>query len=474
MYHYAPFFTNPGQIGTVEDVRLMLNYRNQAIDVGENFQTSSLSGFYPVYIGNHRLVVAGNFINDQASDFVKTNGGLLGVAYSVSTTANSELSFGAQGGYFQKKVSSNFSTDDQFVNGVFDSNEISSDAILNRSKGYPTLSAGLYYRIKDTEGREKVFVGGSIFNILEPNISFIDSGDDKLPSSIKATVGYRAYQGLKLSVMPTMRIVSQTDNSFLNLGSRFGYQLESTEEGIKKIDLGLWYNTNNLGVFSVAYEQPNLILGVNYNLPVNSDLSAGQNGIFELAISLKLKKAKKKERKVVPLFVVTERPETEIETTQEEKITQQNEPEEISDIEEVIVEEKQSVPVKVIENESAEQPVLTESDRTILAKTVRFKLNSNELNQESKVFLDEVTALMKRNEWLKADLVGHTCDLGPEKLNEELSLNRAKKVREYLLEKGVDTSRFIIKGSGETNPIDITDTEEGRTINRRVEFKIIE
>jgi len=323
MYHYTPFFTNPGMIGVQEDVRLMLNYRNQAIEAGESFRTSSLSGYYPVYLGNHRLVIAANFLNDQISDFVTTNGGLLGVAYSIRTTSKSELSFGLQSGFFQRKINNDFTTDDQFVNGVFDPTTVSSDAVFNQTKNYPTLSAGLHYKLNDAEGREKAFIGGAIFNAIEPNVSFIDAEDDKLPSSFSATAGYSVYQGLNFSVLPTVRVVNQANNNFLNIGSRFGYELSNSEEGVKKIDLGLWYNTNDLGVFSIAYEQPDFAIGVSYDLPVGVDLSTAQNGIFELAISLRIKKKSKKYVQKQKPIVYTEPPPVqdteEIETIAEEE-----------------------------------------------------------------------------------------------------------------------------------------------------------
>ncbi|MEQ9300228.1 MAG: PorP/SprF family type IX secretion system membrane protein [Cyclobacteriaceae bacterium] len=293
MYLYTPFFTNPGSIGVVEDARLMLNYRNQAVDVGESFQSSSLSGYYPLYLGNHRLVLAGSFLNDQVSNFTSTNGGLLGLASSIRITTYSELSFGMQAGYLQRGRGGDFITDDQFVNGVFDPDVVSGDAVLNQTKGYATLSTGLYYLIKDDRGKEKAFFGGSIFNATRPNVSLVESIADRLPASVRATAGYRVYQGLKLSVIPSLRWVNQTGNNFFNIGSRFGYELANSEEGVKKIELGLWYNTNNLGVFSVAYEQSDLTLGVSYDLPVGADLTRTQNGIFELAVSFRLKKISK-------------------------------------------------------------------------------------------------------------------------------------------------------------------------------------
>jgi outer membrane protein OmpA-like peptidoglycan-associated protein len=44
---------------------------------------------------------------------------------------------------------------------------------------------------------------------------------------------------------------------------------------------------------------------------------------------------------------------------------------------------------------------------------------------------------------------------------------------EYILSKGIDTSRISSKGYGETKPVAPNDTPENRQLNRRVEFTII-
>ncbi|NQX98540.1 MAG: OmpA family protein, partial [Flavobacteriales bacterium] len=54
-----------------------------------------------------------------------------------------------------------------------------------------------------------------------------------------------------------------------------------------------------------------------------------------------------------------------------------------------------------------------------------------------------------------------------------LSENRAKSVRDYLVEKGIDVTRLSIKGYGDTKPIADNSTEKGRAENRRSEFKIV-
>jgi OmpA-OmpF porin, OOP family len=54
-----------------------------------------------------------------------------------------------------------------------------------------------------------------------------------------------------------------------------------------------------------------------------------------------------------------------------------------------------------------------------------------------------------------------------------LSLKRASAAKKYLVEKGVESSRIVMEGLGEVNPIGANDTETGRKENRRVEFEVI-
>lgn len=483
MFHYTPVFTNPGRIGVVEDVQLMLNYRNQSVEAGDNFTASTLSLFYPINVGNHRLVLAGSFLNDQASDFVSTNGGLLGAAYSVRLSAQSELSLGLQTGFFRRNTEGSFTTDDQFVDGVFNPNISSGDAVLNMSTNYTTLSGGVFYRLKDEYGREKGFVGGSIFNAIEPNISLVDDNNDNLPSSFKATAGYRVYQGTKLSVLPNLRVISQSDNSFLNVGSRFGYELESTDEGAKRIELGAWYNTNDLGVFSLAYEQPNLIIAASYDIPVGNTLGIGQNGIFEIAVSLRLKK---KSRPYVPKSTADQVEPTQVEEEQTEEEVQEPEEEQIEEEDTAEEEEVQLAieeePEEEIEEEQGAETVadtfdpgkLDPEEKLVLSRTVRFDFNTNTLDQDSKTFLDEVSVILLKKNKVEIELVGHSCNIGPEQANVDLSMQRAESVKSYLVNKGINESRFKVSAEGEASPVEDNGTERGRQQNRRVEFKVEE
>lgn len=69
-------------------------------------------------------------------------------------------------------------------------------------------------------------------------------------------------------------------------------------------------------------------------------------------------------------------------------------------------------------------------------------------------------------------IVGHTDNVGSAELNQQLSLARAKAVRDVLIDSGIDNTMLAISGAGATQPTASNDTEQGRALNRRVEFNI--
>jgi outer membrane protein OmpA-like peptidoglycan-associated protein len=70
------------------------------------------------------------------------------------------------------------------------------------------------------------------------------------------------------------------------------------------------------------------------------------------------------------------------------------------------------------------------------------------------------------------EIVGHTDELGSEAFNYELSVKRATAVADLVINKEVPDSRITIIGAGRLHPIAENTTEEGRALNRRVEFKV--
>ena len=105
---------------------------------------------------------------------------------------------------------------------------------------------------------------------------------------------------------------------------------------------------------------------------------------------------------------------------------------------------------------------------------IEFKYNSTELQPKSLPILDKVVELIKQNPNLHYEIQGHTDARGNEEYNIKLSAQRAEKVKEYLVGKGIDPSILSTKGYGSSKPIADNVTNEGRLKNRRVVIEVIE
>lgn len=82
--------------------------------------------------------------------------------------------------------------------------------------------------------------------------------------------------------------------------------------------------------------------------------------------------------------------------------------------------------------------------------------------------------MMKNSPTMKVEISGHTDSKGPDGYNQNLSLRRAEAVRKIMIKGGADGSRITAEGYGETKPRETNDTVEGRRMNRRIEFRILE
>lgn len=100
-----------------------------------------------------------------------------------------------------------------------------------------------------------------------------------------------------------------------------------------------------------------------------------------------------------------------------------------------------------------------------------FKFDSDELNPEAVLVLDEVAERMQ--DFPDVDLIveGHTDTSGEEAYNVDLSKRRAQAAADYLVEQGVDPSRLEVVGLGSSQPVADNSTREGREENRRVVFR---
>lgn len=111
--------------------------------------------------------------------------------------------------------------------------------------------------------------------------------------------------------------------------------------------------------------------------------------------------------------------------------------------------------------------------RLQLPSNITFATGSANISQSFNPVLDDVARVLKKYEKTTMLIEGHTDSTGSAEYNQQLSLNRAKAVRNNLVGNGVDSRRITTEGYGESMPVADNDTESGRQLNRRVELRIV-
>lgn len=112
--------------------------------------------------------------------------------------------------------------------------------------------------------------------------------------------------------------------------------------------------------------------------------------------------------------------------------------------------------------------------------TIYYEYNSSNLTSKAPEVLTEVVDFLKANENYNVEVIAHTDDKGAEDYNLQLSKFRSKAAAKYLISEGIEISRIKNLWFGETQPIapntneDGSDNIDGRALNRRTEFKLVE
>ena len=130
--------------------------------------------------------------------------------------------------------------------------------------------------------------------------------------------------------------------------------------------------------------------------------------------------------------------------------------------------------------QSKKEKILKELDKdkiregqTIRIDKLYFKADSSSITEQSYPVLDEIYEFLVENPSVVVEIGGHTNGIPSPEYCDKLSTERAKAVADYLILKGIDSSRLKYKGYGKRKPIDTNRTAAGRKRNQRVEIKIL-
>ena len=113
-------------------------------------------------------------------------------------------------------------------------------------------------------------------------------------------------------------------------------------------------------------------------------------------------------------------------------------------------------------------------DKMLFPGAILFKRDKADINDQGKEFLTKhLTARAQSKRVKYIEIIGHTDDKWEADYNMELSERRAESVRDYLVSQGVDASKIVTAGMGETMPIADNAKKKGRAQNRRVEILLV-
>ncbi len=114
-----------------------------------------------------------------------------------------------------------------------------------------------------------------------------------------------------------------------------------------------------------------------------------------------------------------------------------------------------------------------EKGEVVRLNNIFFDYDKATLKEESFPELNRVVKFLNDNPNVEIEIDGHTDSRGSDEYNLALSENRSKSVADYLVSKGISQDRLTYKGYGESRPLADNETDEGREMNRRVEFRIM-
>lgn len=109
---------------------------------------------------------------------------------------------------------------------------------------------------------------------------------------------------------------------------------------------------------------------------------------------------------------------------------------------------------------------------TLKENAVRFNIDKSTLTPTAQANLDKLVPVFNEYKDTNIQIFGYTDNTGTVEHNLALSEQRAASVKNYLVSKGISSSRFTTTGMGIADPIATNETTSGRAENRRVEFAI--
>jgi type IX secretion system PorP/SprF family membrane protein len=455
-------------------------YRNQGTASDIKLNSNLLSIAYPLITrsGKRWSGVGATFMDDRSGGLFNVQEATLSYAVNVNLNSNESLALGFKGLYQQRRFDLNgLHTGSQYVaDRGFDESLFNGENIGTLKSDYVTFSTGLAWQHVDREGVKTASWSLSLYDLNKPDESFLGT-NNPLASTWVAQGSIRAFKESNMSLFPEFLYTRNAANNVLNVGfvTRCDVKGTPTQEPFH-VDVLTKYVVGRSGIVGLQFHNENFSMGFSYDFLVHKK-NVSNVGSFEIGLELRrLVNPVPKNKIVKKKPPVTARAQTPKPATQQIKKVPDTRKADSSAVVKPkttlatkLEHKKDSVVAKARAGDVKHEPF--EIEKVILH--FNFDFNSSDLDEESTNYLDELTEALKENKHLRVKLTGHTDNVGSASFNQRLSAYRANSIKEYLVKKGVESSRIQSEGKGLSQPLNSNKTEAERAKNRRVELTIL-
>lgn len=457
---FGKLLVNPAEVSSLNARYITFSQRNQSVGVGDGLTTSYFSFILPIVNKSEARFTDGfgiYFLDDKADADGLFKRQVISASYSHNFNFGEihNLSLGVQGSYNWNSVElDGLTTGSQFVNNVgFDPNTATGEDLSNLRTTYPSFASGFTWFMTDEQLNKTAYFGFSLYDINQANNSFFDGNTVQLPNIYQLQGGALLYQSLKIEISSHAFYQRFDKVNNVNVGVKTAFIIRN-DNPYNPISSGAlsvipWY-IHDYG-FNVGFqlEQKNFDVGFSFDIPtVNKATNNNLNNATEFSISLKKRiKLPQRRRKLIYSSYESERTfeELPVEGANDGVIT----------------------PDTVFVAESEREPVF-EFNREFI-----FEKNKSDIGEEYQPYLNGIADFILENAGFTLEIIGHADNTGTADFNLKLSYERAKAIRDYMVnKKKVPKRRISVAAKGDSEPLNENESEEDRIKNRRVEFRI--
>lgn len=455
LYTNSPVLTNAGYPGTNDGQEIWLNYRRSPL---ADQQSGTVTYWHPLHSkgrGKFGGVSATVMSESWASGLYMVSGAEAGFSYSVRFSSRHALSMGMQAAANMRGVdATKFTTSSQYVLGVFNAELPNGERMSTRKETLYGLHSGLVWYWKDSFGDAKGQLGVSARNINRPEHKLSESRSREIVTYI-FTGSIKLWERGRTIIEPSIRYYHYKQ-SLANIGTLAHYSLSEKVTATA----GLWYKTNKSTAAMMQLSNGPLVVACGFDLGAIQNSPGENNNAFEVSLGWRMRRAARRE--MVPSSATPPMPEELVKVELPAELTKPvvEQPQETKESEPVIAEET------VLQE-------FTDEEMKKISTPIHFSLGESRLTAEAEAFVNELSELINSHPQYSLVIIGHSCTMGGEEINEKISLHRAEEVKSIFVSKGVDEKRITAIGKSYHEPVAPNTTEAGRAQNRRVEITVV-